>query len=163
MKVCFLDCDGVINSQLWLYNNKPMIDESKVQLLSKIIHQTDAKIVLSSSWRELRDIDSHRCNSLYTYLTETLKKYGMEIMDHTPTIEEERPLEIFTWLENHICEVESFVILDDDWSADYYKLYGLENNLIKLTFYGDGGLHPEHVEKAIEILNKNILQGGENK
>lgn len=153
MKVCFLDCDGVINSQLWLYNNKPMIDESKVQLLSKIIHQTDAKIVLSSSWRELRDMDSHSCNSLYTYLTETLKKYDMEIMDHTPMIEEERPLEIFTWLENHICEVESFVILDDDWSADYYKVYGLEKNLIKLTFCGDGGLHPEHVEKAIDILN----------
>lgn len=153
VKICFLDCDGVLNNQLWLYNNKAMLDESKVELLSKIIHQTDAKIVLSSSWRELRDIDSHNCNSLYTYLTEILKKYGMEIMDHTPIIEEERPLEIFTWLENHICEVESFVILDDDWSADYYKAYGLEKNLIKLTFYDDGGLHSKHVEQAIKILN----------
>ena len=153
MKIIFLDCDGCINSQLWLYNNKPMIDESKVVLLKEIVDKTEAKIVLSSSWRGLKDINNGSPHSLYSYLEKTLKKYGLYIIDHTPIIDENRPLEIYTWLDKHINEVESFVSIDDDWSYEHYKMYGLENNLVKTTFYGDGGLHPEHVEQAIKILN----------
>jgi hypothetical protein len=42
------------------------------------------------------------------------------------------------------------VILDDeDWQ---WSDYGYENNWIQPTWFGDGGLKREHVDKAIEIL-----------
>ena len=52
-------------------------------------------------------------------------------------------------------EVKSFVILDDDFSIDAYKKYGLENNVVKTSFYEEnGGLREEHVKQAISILER---------
>lgn len=61
-----------------------------------------------------------------------------------------RAAEIQKWISEH--EVDSFVILDDE---DYdWANYGYENNWIRPTWFGNGGLKREHVNKAIEILNK---------
>ena len=61
MKVIFLDIDGVLNSETFSKDNhkvylatgeiKPDVDEKAVQRLVTIIKETNAKIVLSSSWR----------------------------------------------------------------------------------------------------------------
>lgn len=159
MKVILLDIDGVLNCQEYFYplngtKGYDELDENKVKLLAEIVNATDAKIVLSSTWREMVDVgkDGHP-HPIYMYLTDTLAKYGLSIISHTPIMGFERPLEIHTWLNETSYSIESFVILDDDFSADYYKPYGLDKHLVKTTFYGDGGLHPEHVERAIDILN----------
>ena len=47
MKVIFCDCDGVI-----VWNGHPNgIDPAKVEILKRILVETNARIILSSSWR----------------------------------------------------------------------------------------------------------------
>ena len=59
-----------------------------------------------------------------------------------------RAAEIQKWINEH--EVDNFVILDDeDWDWSYY---GYDKHWVQPTWFGDGGLKREHVDKAIEIL-----------
>lgn len=51
-KYIFLDCDGVIATPERVVDGRWSLVDSKQFLLGQIIKQTDAKIVLSSSWRE---------------------------------------------------------------------------------------------------------------
>ena len=161
MKIIFLDIDGVLNSREY-FNSIPRgvlyqeIDETKVELLKQIIDQTQAEIVLSSTWRGLKDMgEMNQPHPMYTYLIETLAKYSLSIMSHTPVIGEKRPLEIYTWLNNRVDTIEEFVILDDDWGKDDYRPYGLESHLIKTSFYGEnGGLQPQDVERVINMLRR---------
>ena len=55
MKIVFLDFDGVLNSVIYDRerdkSTNTNIDESRVCLLKQIIDETNAKIVLSTSWR----------------------------------------------------------------------------------------------------------------
>ena len=62
MKVIFLDIDGVLNSDDYIdiaKNSQGIerhIDIDKVKLLKKAINETGAKTVLTSSWRNSKDI-----------------------------------------------------------------------------------------------------------
>lgn len=92
-----------------------------------------------------------------------LAKYDLSIFDCTPWINENRPHEIAVWLSmwNALRDVHEhvfgFVSLDDDFTAKQYAKYGMQHHLIKTTFYGKhGGLQPEHVQQAIDILNRQI-------
>jgi len=55
--IIFLDIDGVLNPNFWNEDHQKeisdgtLIDEDKVNLLSKIITRTEASIVLHSGWR----------------------------------------------------------------------------------------------------------------
>lgn len=166
-KIIFLDVDGVLNSQSyyieWMSRNRSRvgvdddsekeIDESCVKNLKEIVDKTGAVIVLSSTWRNMRDV-----YKLAIHLNKTLAKYGLHISDKTPWLHGNRPEEIKLWLDDYMFkgnEVKSFVILDDDFSIDDYKEYGLENNVVKTSFYEEnGGLREEHVEKVISILER---------
>lgn len=155
MKVIFLDIDGVLNSMDWFEKNKGIkgykkINPKKVELLKEIVDKTNAEIVLSSTWRNIPE------HHLFSYLVDMLKSKGMEIKSFTPKLGQNRPKEIKAWLEkNKTEEIESFISLDDDFSEEDYKEYGISDCLVKTLFYEkDGGLRQEHVEKAIEILNK---------
>lgn len=54
MKVLFLDVDGVLNSnQRRLEIGGEYLDEEKVKLLSRIVRQTEAAVVLDVPRREL--------------------------------------------------------------------------------------------------------------
>lgn len=157
MSIIFLDVDGVLNSLPYNKNNKEDISDYHLQQLAKIYHTCNAKIVLSSTWRET-DIPGSPVYWLYEYLIKELGRYNMEIVSKTPIIDMNRPLEIKTWLDEnsaHYC-VDNYVILDDDFPKDKYDKYGLGNHLVKTEFFvekeSDGGLQPIHVEKAIKIL-----------
>lgn len=163
MKIIFLDIDGVLNSMAYFQQRKSKsysdISDYYLQMLAKIYHTCNAKIVLSSSWRELDDASDIHVYSHYKYLLDELARYDMYIMDKTPVIDMNRPLEIKTWLDNQPNKDKiRFVSLDDDFSKDSYDKYGIGDCLVKTSFYGDdmseGGLQQEHVERAIEILNK---------
>ena len=155
-KIIFLDIDGVLNSMAYFKNVKEVdgfneISDFHLQKLSKIYHKAGAEIVLCSSWRTLRTD-----NEMYQYLVNSLAKYDMLIFDKTPVIAMDRPLEIYSWLEEQSEEVQ-FVILDDDYPTEEYEEYGLEDHLVRTVFYcfeeSEGGLQDAHVKKAIGILN----------
>lgn len=167
--IIFLDVDGVLNSQAYFQSLKEIpveehgkfdeISDYHLQMLAKIYHECNAKIVLSSSWRTL--YDEKKPNDIpmkmYQYLIDSLLKYDMQIVDHTPVIDCNRPLEILTWLEEHGGkEKYKFISIDDDFSEDKYDKYNIGDCLIKTEFFcyevSEGGLQQEHVDLAIKKL-----------
>lgn len=158
-KIIFLDIDGVLNSvdyfeQVKYCKGYTEINPEKVKLLKEIVDRTGAEIVLSSTWRCLAENNSEPEHPMYTYLTDTLKEYGMKIIDHTPYIKQDRPKEIKVWLNKQTDKDIRFVSLDDDFPEYKYDETGIGNCLVKTSFYEkDGGLRREHVEQATGILN----------
>ena len=172
MKIIFLDCDGELTYSDYENEETANIDIEKVKLLKEICDKTDAKVVISSSWR---GSDSYTPR-IYYVLIDILTSNGIEVLGDTPhlptefednapnsisstTLEElphlkikygtGRAAEIHKWISWH--DVDDFVILDDedfDWSD-----YGYDTHWIQPTWFGDGGLKREHVDRAIEILN----------
>lgn len=140
MKVIFLDVDGVLNSARDGYSLQ-LENDYHFEMLKKIVDATDAKIVLSSSWR----IGFHAPSLPEKNLIERLEKYGMEIMDFTPCMTGTRGDEIREWLSNN-GPVESFVILDDGCDMAEFK----ETNLVRTNT--SVGLQEKDVDKAIKIL-----------
>lgn len=152
MKIIFLDIDGVLNSEEWLYkrNDNETINPEQVKLLKEIMDKTGAEIVLSSTWRKL----SGR-HPLYTYLVESLKKFGLEIKSHTPSIGGDRSKEIKKWIDKHEINGKIKFVILDDFTIFSYQMYGLSDYLVQTSYYGEnGGLQRWHVEKAVKILNE---------
>lgn len=150
MKVIFLDLDGVLNSAKYLLDHEyygVAIDPTRMCLLKQIIDATDAKIVLSTSWREHWEKDVAKCDSTGALINSIFSKHGLQIWDKTPQLRTRRETEIRNWLDKHP-DVKNFVVLDDRLlSADY-----LNGHVIKTSNYFDG-LDETDVQKAIDILN----------
>ena len=162
MNIIFLDVDGVLNSSAYFKEHKEKgtadVHMYHVYQLSRIYHTCNAKIVLSSSWRDLDDPSDIHVYWMWEYLVKCLAEYDMEIMDKTPYVNMNRPLEIKTWLDNQPNKEEiKFVSLDDDFSKEKYAEYGLEHCLVQTSFWCEeeqyGGLQDIHVQAAIKILN----------
>lgn len=174
MNIIFLDVDGVLNSMPyfeWLratgrhrdgeFNE---IRDYHLEMLAKVYHTCDAKIVLSSSWREIDIPENKNVYPQYLYLANSLKKYDMEIIDKTPVVAGIRPLEIVTWLKGREDKDDiRFVSFDDEFSKEDYDMFGIGSCLISTKNFCDtmdeGGIQQEHVNKAIEILNKEDNHG----
>ena len=95
---------------------------------------------------------------MWQYLVESLEKYGMKIMSKTPVIDQNRPLEIKTWIDSRIDkDTIKFVSLADDFNRESYDKYGIGDCLVHTKFFcntlEEGGLQQEHVDMAIKILN----------
>ena len=183
--ILFLDIDGVLNgynkwnllgwkivnlfksTKLRLWYRKLTdpcgVHESKVRRLAKIVKATNAKVVMSSSWRfgwwktpyEKQWEDQKK-------LTDLLNKYKIEVIDITPDLGGRRDKEILAWLADNKDLVKRFVILDDE-------RYDLEcfvgSHLVQTSSVGEGemimgfdredtGLKNKHVKQAIEILRR---------
>ncbi len=147
-KVIFLDIDGVLNSAFYdriRGAEDGNIDPSRMPLLKKIVIETGAEIVLSSSWRRHWEPDGH--GEVFCELNGIFKSFGLEITDKTPVLGT-RSEEISAWLENHP-EVKNYVILDDaffGWGAH-------ETHLVKTSAFIGKGLTDKHADEAIKILN----------
>jgi len=157
MKVIFLDIDGVLNSRAYdrkrNRDEQTDIDETRLPLVKEIVTATGAKIVLSSTWREHWAKDPHICRDDGVYINKTFAKYELEIYDKTPDLgmDFDRPDEIKAWLDSSQESIESFVIIDD-----YRYAWGsLSDNFVKTNPNFGLGLEEEHVQNAIEILNKH--------
>ena len=140
------------------------VHKRKAKRLSKIVKSTNAKVVMSSSWR------FGWWNTLYEdmfddqrKLTDLLNKYNIEVIDITPKSPDgRRDKEILAWLSKHEDEVENFVILDDERfdlecfvdSNLVQTSSVLKGNIIKGNWRKDTGLKRKHVKKAIKILNR---------
>lgn len=161
MKIIFLDVDGVLNSDFRSQRqiaSGQLIDEEKVQLLSKIVRRTGAELVLHSGWRFWLDDHLRPIRSEAEQLTELLKKYGMKLLDKTDDLSEKKSYliprlsltkgdEILLWLQSHP-EVKKYVILED---LDLHKLR-LKSHHVQTD--PCVGLIEEDVERAVTILGE---------
>lgn len=180
MKIIFLDIDGVLNSQLWYtkrrnYNHTEIskhypyyeFDPDAISQLNRIVKETNAKIVISSTWRIGRTIEE---------LQDILNNVGFEgdVIDITISFGGikgytiPRGCEIEHWLEsknfqriNWSKEVQSdyieksgvsnYIILDDDSDM----LYEQREHFIQTT--NNTGLDKKIADKAIDTLNKSLI------
>lgn len=160
MKVVFLDVDGVLNSEQW-FQQRPTpkrftVDPKCVARVRKLCEVTDAKVVLSSSWRVRMKVRQ---------LVDLLSRSGLprEVMvgvtphllpHELPGTMEEAPrgMEILEWLTTERYRenlrggrVEKFVIIDD--KSD---MFGLEKHLVQTN--KEIGISDRDVEVAISHL-----------
>lgn len=189
-KIIFLDIDGVLNGYnfwstlgwqlVYLTHNENIKDwyrkatdpcgvhESKVKRLSKIVQKTNAKVVMSSSWRDyFWKVPYEDKHDRQRKLADYLNKYYIEVIDITPhATNGQRDAEILTWLAQHEDEVENFIILDDENS--FLTAFHEDDRFIQTSsvprgkiimglWYENTGLKNKHIKQAIHILNTKKL------
>ncbi len=151
MKIIFLDIDGVLNSDTWekteAYKNgtypENRFDPNAIVLLNKIIEKTNAKIVLTSTWRLKYSLKQ---------MKELFSKIDLkcDLIDFTPDLKKEndytlRGNEILKWCKDNrkiigtkYLNYTDFIILDDNsdmlyWQSKYFfqtdKLCGLSETV----------------------------------
>ena len=137
-KVLFLDVDGVLNNPEILEKNGLGIGPDHLTELKRIINETGAKIVLSSTWRLM-----HHTRVI---ILPALQSIGADVIGMTPNHKNlPRSEEILTWLENNPeCH---FAILDDDSDAGL----GFEENFFQTEF--QFGLTPQIANRIIEFFD----------
>lgn len=154
MKVIFLDIDGVLNCDS-TEDRAPTgcigIEDEKVKLLSRIVSDSGAVIVLTSTWKAEWNEDQALCSKDGLYINDKLAPFGLHIYTKTRDQIVDRGAGIRTWLTNHP-GVDGWAVLDDDVFADYHR-FGIMPHLVH-TRYHENGLQPKHVEAAIKILNE---------
>lgn len=149
MRVIFLDCDGVLNSQEGGFG---VPEDDKIQRLKRVVDETEAVIVLSSSWRYAEGYrDSSGIRRLYDSLINHLANYGLSLYSSTPIKGTIRGEEIDEWIMNCGEDITSFVILDDDSDMEPHM-----DKLVKTDYRK--GLQDEEVQKAIRILKGDELK-----
>jgi len=133
MKVVFLDLDGVMNSGWYARDRRNYvvkeqgnifkeIDPQAIKVLNDFCKETDAKIVISSSWRTT------------AYADNVLERAGFKgkVIGITPHIEGKYVLrgnEIYAWIKQNINLLEvdyssnfkQYVIFDDDGDMLYWQ------------------------------------------
>ena len=168
MKVIFLDIDGVLNTMVSLPLREHFVeiegtivgfnqlDKDAINQLNRVIGETEAKVVISSSWRI-----GCRTPAKWNCLIEHLRNQGVvaEVIGRTPTYGEYVNLpgifaarfvrgdEIQLWLNDHP-EVKSFVIVDDDQDMAH-----LTNKLVRTKF--ETGITERDADRMIEILKRD--------
>jgi hypothetical protein len=114
MKVIFLDIDGVLNSDQTPNPRKLpyVVDRKLLQRFKRILKNTGAKVVLSSTWR----YDPAGVFSA--------KHHGISFIGVTPDMPHRpRRNEILAWLKKHPKVVRFAVIDDDDDDLDDLPLF----------------------------------------
>lgn len=144
MKAIFLDIDGILNSEVWWHDvmSKYGIDivdlynQEAMMLLKQLVNLTDARIVLSSSWR-ISEYSRER-------VMDNFVPYDLSLYSITGQEEGTRGHQIMEWLQRHP-EVTEYVAFDDD-----HDLTELGPHFIHVDGYY--GLKREHFDKALAIL-----------
>ena len=152
MKIIFLDIDGVLNSEKYDRNRteeQGNIDKTRLPPLKKLVDETGALIVLSSSWRKHWEKDKDKCDDIGRELINDFAKYDLFIYDKTTcTVKNDRAEEIRMWLANND-NIEAFIIIDDiafGWGSD------LQDHLIRTNSRIGFGLEEKHIQMAIQLL-----------
>lgn len=167
MKIIFLDFDGVLNSAASFLLEKrkrsgkgrkhresfcPVNETLCHVCTSNFKHILDevqeANIVISSTWRNLFDLD---------WLRAKLEEYGIDgkrVIDKTPDITRmgsQRGEEIQEWLAAHP-EVTTYVIIDDNYIGPPFQAnpFAETSNIVKTTW--NVGLTLPLAIEAVKIL-----------
>lgn len=155
MKVIFLDFDGVITT----YKSQWRLDKDKMLLIKRICDETDAKIVISSSWRcvNLEDTIKYITDTSYFFVPTpfipiervvgvTSMIYYFKCGERDVHFGIPRGCEIQRYLIEHT-DIDKYVILDDDSDMLLEQApYFIQTDSVE-------GITEEDAEKAIKILN----------
>ncbi len=163
-KIIFLDIDGVLNTKLWYskmdYDTPKdkwgyAFDPTSVANLKRIVDETGAEIVISSSWKcigltELRKMwKSRKLPGRIIDVTpdrmcdEELLELDLDLIDP----EEGRGYEIQKWLSQKGDNVSQYSILDD-----MYEMLPEQQSHLVMTD-SEIGITDEDANKVIDILN----------
>ena len=164
-RIIFLDFDGVLNTARNIARlraeGKPLSDEfgylfdaEAVANLQTIIEQTDAEIVVSSSWKfegleRMRQLwQARRLPGKLLDITPDYLGCVGEIDPSNPDSFVGKGNEIKTWLEQHATADCRYVILDDMPDV----LASQRENFIPIN--DECGITAADAQRAIEILNR---------
>lgn len=149
-KILFLDIDGVLNRYAFLGapSTINMIEPELAGRLNKILLFTDAKLVISSTWRYLI-INGHYDVHGFAHMLKTHGVTEAKVLDHTGEDHVNRGRQIRNWLRANIPGPDKYCILDDDDEGmDYHG-----DKFIKID--AREGLQDRHVDLAIKLLSTN--------
>ena len=145
MKVIFLDFNSVLDTNIKMNE----INYDNLQRLKRIVMETGAKIVISSSIK-----NSYYMTGVYSQMLQMvlyrLISEGFDVVGMTKYLEN-RELEIATYLMEHK-DIENYCIIDDD-----YDMESMKEHMVKLPNQienGQMGLDEYHTEMAINILGR---------
>jgi hypothetical protein len=155
--VIFLDIDGPLctpraclavgNTNMYSY-----LDPIACLLVKKLCEECNAKIVISSAWRQeynqeaMRAILNANCPRLGEYIWRSNVWWKTRDYVHTAEWQQttDRGREIQNWITLHETEFNNFVILDD--MAD---MRPLQDSLVKCDCYDGMGWHQYYAAKKI--------------
>ena len=159
-KIIFLDIDGVLSPRWWNSDKQSdnygcLFDAKAVANLAKIVEETDAEIVISSSWKDMglvelqnmwrdRDLPGKIVDITPDYMSdELLLKEDSSNMDYLY----ERGSEIQGWLLLHGDDVSRYVIIDDmDDILPEQQSHFLQTD-------PEFGITNDDVKKVVHLLN----------
>ena len=174
MKVIFLDIDGVLNTtdtfikrseeykKTGIY--KIEVDEFRLEYLKEIIDKTNAKIVLSSSWRYFFTKSSKKViprTQKGKELYDLFLNYDIEIYDIISINGNSREGQINEWLENN-SNIESFIIIDDEpnmfneLSDRLIQTSIVKSNEMLMNMDDCIGLCEHHIYSSINMLKSKV-------
>lgn len=152
--VLFADVDGVLNSfesQSWGTAPRALLLPECVKHFNSIIEATEAKIVLSSSWRYYI-LSGHMTVRGFEYL---LRSHGVrgELIGHTCADDEadERGEQIRLWKRTNLGTLHPYVVIDD--FDDGISSRGL--NFVQTN--GAIGLTEADARRAIELIERQKM------
>ena len=154
MRVIFLDIDGVLNSEEWdryvqsftygaRLNSCYLLSQEMILRLQNVVFQTNAEIVLTSSWRtNERAMDA---------LRRQLNLYHLSIRDTTVSYAYgNRADEVKLWIKSH-SNITSYAIVDD-YDDGFTQDEVLSTHFVQTAYAY--GLTYEKAAEIIEILSK---------
>lgn len=154
LKICFLDLDGVLVTgahMLALHERKEknfqVPDPACVERLNRMLEETGAWVVVSSSWR-MKYVNRNDHEGIRKMLGDLgVQCWTLPDATMTPALrgDRERGDEIQAWLDEHP-RVGQFVILDDDSDMKH-----LHTRLVRTTFAK--GFEEHHIAEAKFILS----------
>lgn len=160
--VIFLDIDGVLNSNFWNDSHQKeisdgtLIDTEKIQLLAKLVKNTNAKIILHSGWKFWFDSNLEPTRNESENLSKLLQQEGLVIDGMTPDFSTEeirkskkfslvKASEIMAWLAEHK-EIDKWIVIDD------LDLHNSEVEAHQIKTDSSIGLTIVDIQKAEKIL-----------
>ncbi len=150
-RVIFLDVDGVLNdcsTKECAPSGCLGVDNIMLMNLKEIVRKTNAKVVLTSSWKSEWG-PPYFVGEDGAYLVQRLAEFGIRIDGITEDSVSDRGAGVYRYLQKHP-EVKSWVVLDDNIFKDYDSEL-IKNHLV-LTNNFWGGLTYQLADKAVEII-----------
>jgi hypothetical protein len=154
MKVIFLDIDGVLNCKKTANPRKLpyVVDRRLLARFKQLLDRTEAKVVLSSTWR-------YDPAGLFS-----AKRWGIPFIDVTPDMPKRpRRDEIRAWLMKHPKVTRFAVIDDEDDELDDLPLFqpsaamGLTGKIVRgVVKYLDGKTDEDMRSGPVERLLQNV-------